>query len=710
MEEAKENRVHWSMASRAKNSSHVLKTSDACKQGLGDLLNDASLLALATESSSNTRGIASLEAQPWVYAGGGLGNIDECPLQVCLAGGNHRDSLTFASVCVPPECDAPDLLAFDFLANLATIQAQSSVDDKAAESYFSLNKNIAQVNKYLGTGWICGEYVVEWQDMSFVYITAVVLCMALAMRSTLRAIRRSTKKVRTFSTMSSDETGQPESALQLSEQWDEGTQNPLPKTSYDDSSPWNVIRHIKRLVQRRPETSCLDGLKVLSILWIVSGHVMAIQSSSGPGYLNPASFLPPEGITTTVLGQLLFSSRFAVDTFLCISGYLVVYVLSKKKTASSIGVGKLLVFRVLRILPLYMACLGFWMFIAPHLGSGPFWYQWEGLLEPCRRFWWTNLLFVNNFIPFGLPTTESCFYHSWYLATDVQLFFLFAPWLTILYGRSQVAGRRATIFLWVLSVVVTAILAFRRKWSINTFDGAAVVTFDIEGYAKPHVRAQSYLAGMFVAMLPKSTVPRPIFDRMLLYLSLVVLVLMAFITATGAYARRACTFEEWPFINDCGSLWTIQATFLYTAFSRALWSASIAAIIFLCTQRRGHAIGYLLSLPCWTPLAQLSFGAYLIHPIVIFTLQLGGKEKTTFRFETFFMDFISISVVSFMFSLLLSLTIEFPFGELIRPSSPRSRNPPVNAKQNGEPSCEKVALLQKTHLDYGSGKTTVDSI
>jgi hypothetical protein len=46
-------------------------------------------------------------------------------------------------------------------------------------------------------------------------------------------------------------------------------------------SAWNMGTHIRRLVEQRPETACIDGLKVGSILWIIAAHVMAIQSSTG---------------------------------------------------------------------------------------------------------------------------------------------------------------------------------------------------------------------------------------------------------------------------------------------------------------------------------------------------------------------------------------------------------------------------------------------
>jgi peptidoglycan/LPS O-acetylase OafA/YrhL len=669
----------WSLSS-GQAAPGPLLTSLSCYDALVDFFQNESslLLAVATEASSHPSGLDSLFAQPWVYAGGGLGNMDECPMQVCLAGGTGRDSLTFASVCIVPECDASDLASPDFSGRLetASFRATELPDADIIHEYITLHERIAQVNKFLNTGWVCGEYKVEWEIIpSIVYLGILFALLTMSVIGTFCQGKRAHIGAETWpqNMFSNGDSG---------EEKKDGTSSDYEGTNSDQArllglarsarfwSAWDMSQNMKQLCLQRPETACLDGLKVGSILWVISGHVMAIQSSSGGGYLNPGDFLPPVGVTTTLLGQLLFSSRFAVDTFLCISGFLVVHVLKRKlqyppNLASVLSV---LVFRILRILPLYGMCIGFWMFVAPHLGSGPFWYQWENFLEPCRNYWWTNLLFVNNFIPWGTPTTDTCFYHSWYLAVDVQLFFLLAPWLVLLYGRCQKSARRVTIVLWVLSVVVTAVLTYRRKWSINTFDGKAVALFDIEGYAKPHIRAQAYLAGMLVAMMP-CTSRRPSRDVMYLSLALFGLALMSFITVTGAYVRRACNFEEWPSINDCGSVWRTEMTFLYTAFSRAIWSTCIAVIMYLCLEKRGRAVGTLLSWSIWTPLAQLSFGAYLIHPIVIFVWQFGGREKITFRLFSFAMDFTSISVVSFALSAVAALIIEFPCSALLRRKS-----------------------------------------
>jgi peptidoglycan/LPS O-acetylase OafA/YrhL len=441
-------------------------------------------------------------------------------------------------------------------------------------------------------------------------------------------------------------------------------------------SDFNVFINVRKLFIRREATACLDGLRTVSILFVILGHTMAIQSSSGGGYSNPWEFLPPTGLTTTIPGQILFASRFAVDTFLFISGFLVVYVICAKmpdiRENQSFGkryvatIPGLVLHRLLRILPLYVMTLGFWIEIAPRLGSGPFWYQWENFLAPCRAFGWTNLLFVNNFFPWDMPNVETCFYHSWYLAVDMQLFIV-APLLVFWYQRSPRGGKIATATLMTLSILVTFVLAYYRKWSINTFDGAAVARFDVEGYAKPHVRAQTYLAGMLLAMMLQDRMRNlslTLTTRLAMVTAILILTLVSFITAAGAYSRRACRYEEWPELNECGSTWTAGQTFWYAATSRAFWALGIGIICFLCLQGAGGMVNTLLSLPVWTPLSYLSFGAYLLHPIVIFVYQFGDRQKESFRLSTFGLDYLAVSIVSFALSLAFTLIVELPCASI----------------------------------------------
>lgn len=762
-----DNPYYWSSSL---DSEPPLLTSERCSQSLGTFFQDATALALATEASSHPTGLISLYAQPWVYAGGGLGNMDECPLQTCLAGaGTRRDSLTFASVCMVPECTAYDLAAEDFNSAVER-NSMDSIDVEQAAEYLTLNRNIASLNKFLGTGWVCGDFQVPWSFWPFglPYMSTMLVLMILAVTGTLkkraqRLQRPSVVRISGLNHIDNDDAiasqdevaGLLENGCQEEEEEKKQdyspavqhptskengsvenmtTRKPAPNEMVVPSNPiwsaFDVSEHIQRITsQHCTETACLDGLRVGSLLWIVLGHTMAIMSSSGAGYSNPSDFLPPSGLTTTILGQLLFGSRLAVDTFLCISGFLVVYVLVRKMPAPNgsnsnsrnsnalwryvTTLPALVLNRVVRILPLYVCVLAFYTQIAPHMGDGPFWYQWLSLLQPCHDYGWSNFLFVNNFFPWELSITQTCFYHSWYLAVDMQLF-LVAPLLVYMYQSDVTRGRLATLGMWALSVLVTVYLSYSRQWSMNTFDGAAVARYEIEAYAKPHIRAQSYFVGMYVAMILPATAlrqrsPWTYKHVVAMLVALSAMTLVTFGTASGAYARRPCQYKEWPEHDQCGSLWSPSLTFWYTALSRTVWTVGVGVVMHLCLgrSRGGNLVSSILSWKCWTPLSQLSFGVYLIHPIVIFVWQLADREKQVFRLLTFGMDYLSVCVVSYVAALAAALVVEFPCAALWKDcvASKRHHDSMFQRRRTHSP----LSLVELDLSSYGAVGTTASS-
>ena len=70
--------------------------------------------------------------------------------------------------------------------------------------------------------------------------------------------------------------------------------------------------------------------------------------------------------------------------------------------------------------------------------------------------------------------------------------------------------------------------------------------------------------------------------------------------------------------------------------------------------------------PGWAPLARLSYGAYLIHPIVVQMFVLTGTEKIRFDQASFVSYYIASCVVTFAATMAVSLVIESPINVLTR--------------------------------------------
>lgn len=254
-----------------------LLTSSHCARALHDLFHNSYydenadpaipnfLLSVVVESSSHPSGLNSLFAQPYLYAGPGLGNMDECPLQICLAGGRQTDSFTFASLCIVPECSAFDLASEDFIS-VANLQLNSFAETTPAETidlghdYVTVIERMSLINQFLGTGWTCGNFVVPWSPTTALPVLATFLACGLfswwgTMRRTprLRAEESLTLHRDAVLNGSSD---------RRSVFWD----------------AWNINEHVRHLV-KPSSIPCLDGLRVGSMFWCVDGNRFQIPTT-----------------------------------------------------------------------------------------------------------------------------------------------------------------------------------------------------------------------------------------------------------------------------------------------------------------------------------------------------------------------------------------------------------------------------------------------
>ena len=136
-------------------------------------------------------------------------------------------------------------------------------------------------------------------------------------------------------------------------------------------------------------------------------------------------------IQTSLSMEAVEQGLFSVDSFFFLSGLLVSYLFLMKKNevkkATSIVFWlKIICHRFLRLLPPYLALI---LLLEPLL-----YYACSGPLCPvenpsnCPKFWWRNLLNINNL----WPESEMCAAWTWYLADDFQ-FFLYSPIFLVLF-------------------------------------------------------------------------------------------------------------------------------------------------------------------------------------------------------------------------------------------------------------------------------------
>jgi len=225
------------------------------------------------------------------------------------------------------------------------------------------------------------------------------------------------------------------------------------------------------------------------MVWVILAHTMYFV-------MDVHSIQDKERVTSELLPSFFFvlvpTADLAVDCFFWLSGYLATFHLvaacppppttGAPKGLLPCGVrGWLLLaaYRYLRLTPLYALLLATFWQLLPLAGVGPLWPHVQDVISQCDGYWWTNLLYVNNFHPREID--RSCMSWAWYLADDFQ-FSLAAPLFAALYRAHRPAGAALVLGLLVVSL-----------WSNDVY------YFGDPFKERPYCRMAPYLYGVATA-------------------------------------------------------------------------------------------------------------------------------------------------------------------------------------------------------------------
>ena len=242
--------------------------------------------------------------------------------------------------------------------------------------------------------------------------------------------------------------------------------------------------------------AAFHGVRVLSIGWVVLGHAYGLPFV-GP-ITNVATAL---NMSKTPIFSLVPGGYFAVDTFFYLSGFLTFGIMTQKLYSKGGWVGPkntLLIYfhRYYRLIfPIIFVTI-IALFLLRYMGSGPIFKQSMVFLEePCRRNWWPNLLFINNFYPVSMG--DQCIPWVWYLPNDFQ-FFLISPFIILAYCKKRIVGYILIISLILISAITSAIMSYTYDIGVNMdstkIDGMSWL------YQKPWSRLSPYFIGAFFGL------------------------------------------------------------------------------------------------------------------------------------------------------------------------------------------------------------------
>ncbi|KAK7240615.1 acyltransferase [Aureococcus anophagefferens] len=463
-----------------------------------------------------------------------------------------------------------------------------------------------------------------------------------------------------------------------------------PEAARDALPAWllafSAVENVGALLRPRGPGAlkAFDGMRVLSLCWVVAGHVLLWPTLGPTTFANEAERLLP-GDSSTVLRQLsaqvVPAAEFAVDTFFLLSGFLGATSLADAVLAPGApGLAAwwpaLVARRLARLVPAYAyVLLAYWK-VQRVAGRGALWSGMEYAYELCDEYWWTNALLVNNLVPWGVD--DRCYGPSWYIAVDAQLAVLALPPCVAVAARHGV--KRGVAFLAALaaaSTVFTWWLASTKRLTLVTFQSSYIN----DVYIRPWTRAPPYLVGVGAALLWRERRSTPPEEK----------------RSTPAEARRssgwllslslgvlaACAFGALPFRNASlsGARW--RAEYAYLALSKPAWALGVAAVALLCFEGRGSVVGAVLDLDVWAPAARLTYCAYLVHAAVLdVVFHADAAQRIHYSAEWYVVTFLGAGAVIVVTSLAVHLLVEAPAAALLRG---KTREPAAEEKRGPVP-------------------------
>ena len=414
---------------------------------------------------------------------------------------------------------------------------------------------------------------------------------------------------------------------------------------------FSLVKNYDQWLARREENplSCLDGVRVVSMLMVIHGHTLLFGAGM---YTNLISaILAPDGLMSTARGQSLLSDEFAVDSFFWLSGLLATRALVKYAQGRGWKwIPQSYLFRYLRLTPLYFFVLLFWWKALRVVGLGPLWLNQRGGYRRCKRYWWTNMLYVNNLVPFKDTFTEQCFGHAWYLGNDMQ-FFVILPLFIVAYLYNRRAGY-ASLFVGFWASIIYSL------WAAGHFGFSAGVGAPPDQqtyyYVRPWTRIPPYLVGSATALLLNDVSSKP--SRIICEaMRLVALLILGL-----------CYFGAYPFWQSPMKHGLKRLNHSYVALTKPAWAVALSLLCW--PSFRGHRgmIGRLLELPLWEPLAKLTYAMYLIHmPLIeiFYWARRGGRIYFSVPWWCF--AFLGVASATGLVAVVLYLFVELPFHNLV---------------------------------------------
>ena len=402
--------------------------------------------------------------------------------------------------------------------------------------------------------------------------------------------------------------------------------------------------------------SCINGLKYISISWILLGHTLwEYCFVSGLGVF--AKSATATGIASANIAfTALWNGLIGVDTFFVIGGCLLSFHTLKELDKTKGGNAKMwamfYVHRYIRLTGVYAIIIGLHCTLLKFFATGPQSHLVTRLVDKCNKGWWTNMAYINNFAAdiYGAGKAD-CINVSWYMAIDMQ-FFVLTPIVLTLLWKVPKAGYA---LIGLLIAGGTACQIYFTIVDEEFFHGG------FRYYMKPWNRSHPYLIGLLLGLLLHRMRDQPRlkinpFTNMFIWgmagalASAVVYGIQEYNIVEDVTIALPCSDKTPPLLDRV----------LFNGFAKIGWALSISWVILACVKQRGGVIDSFLSWSAWVPLARVQYCVYLLHRTIIHINNSYSETVVRYSHTLLTFQFIGILAISTFAAFVFVILFEAP--------------------------------------------------
>ncbi|XP_063697878.1 nose resistant to fluoxetine protein 6-like [Culicoides brevitarsis] len=421
----------------------------------------------------------------------------------------------------------------------------------------------------------------------------------------------------------------------------------------------------------------IQGLRSTTIFMVILGHV-AITYAFCP-IANTEFF---EQQYYNIWDTLVISGMNIVQTFFAISGFLMgvqFFDLTEKRKFNFNYFWVAIIYRYIRLTPIYALLIFFEATWQYKLDDGPVWKTTTGgETSYCRRNWWANLLYINNYV----NANQACLVQSWYLSVDFQLFIVGLLVVMAMWKYPQYRNKilYACLFIsYTIPAVVTYVLELDGVFTLTPHERKFIYNSESKGflyyYIPAHTNAGNYFAGLGMALLynyfKKNRIDISKYKSFVFgFYAVFPVGLLAWLSAFLFYTYD---FEK-------PALWIA----LFAVFSKNIWGILGAFLMFGFIGGIGGIIRRMFYMPIFGSIGRLTYCVYLIHMCVLRFMNGAILQLPSVSWEPIMQSTFATFFASLLLGTALCVTLEFPFTALLKEAFGKVENEHTKAKTKEE--------------------------